>query len=320
MSNSYHVYAHTHMICSSVSSTTTILSECTCEILFSDDEATTVCGGQGLVFQLDYTFDPNSNTPALTAERNVVFTCIDGEDDLGIWDFSLAEDGSLELETTEGFGATFWRNSPSVNALPVREEPSPTPTPTTLEPTKKPTPNLGGPSVTPYYQSFENGDFPFFGGEDQVGDPFWGTANNDDDPTKVWIKTDEEAVTGSFSIKTPLLENEKGTTSSSNLTLTLPDYGVPGELFFSAWAGTQQPLDVFEWYVDGGKRGEVAFADGGGFESSPPGPIAVGPGEHTYDFVYTFNKLGLTFLPPDGVFPNRTGVVYIDDVYFVPNV
>jgi len=78
-------------------------------------------------------------------------------------------------------------------------------------------------------------------------------------------------------------------------------------------------LDVFEWYVDGEQRGAIQNSRDG-FESSPPGPIKVGPGEHRYDFVYTFNKFGFPDLPPDELYPDRTGVVYIDDVYFVPNV
>ena len=93
-------------------------TECTCNVVFSDDDATTVCGGGAYVSQQDYTYDSTSNALALTANLNGI--CQDPEGDggsLGQTTYTLVEDGSLEFETTDGFMTTFWKTSESVEAL-----------------------------------------------------------------------------------------------------------------------------------------------------------------------------------------------------------
>ena len=105
-------------------------TECTCNVVFSDDDATTVCGGGAYVSQQDYTYDSTSNALALTTDSNGI--CQDPGSDgesLGQTTYTLAEDGSLKFETTDGFMTTFWKTSEGVDALPERE-PAPTPVPT----------------------------------------------------------------------------------------------------------------------------------------------------------------------------------------------
>ena len=123
-------------------------TECTCNVVFSDDDATTVCGGGAYVSQQDYTYDSTSNALALTTDSNGI--CQDPGSDgesLGQTTYTLAEDGSLEFETTDGFMTTFWKTSESVDALPELEpatyEPTTVPFSTyspTVIPTLKPTP------------------------------------------------------------------------------------------------------------------------------------------------------------------------------------
>ena len=217
--------------------------------------------------------------------------------------------------------------SPSSSVTNVASTELPTPTGTTIAGTASPTssPVAGGtsaptlptpPTSTPddaiYYQSFEVGTFPF---ADQEGDPIWSTTNNDA-PTLIWEVTDEEAATGIYSLKNPILDNEPKVPSQTNLTLIMPDQGA-GALHFSVLAGNQMPFDQFEYSVDGVSRGSINDPRTE-FEEIV---LQVGPGAHIFDFVYKFNPQNIPAegFPPPEAFPGRTGLVYVDNVYFVPS-
>ena len=156
------------------------------------------------------------------------------------------------------------------------------------------------------------GTFPFAG---QEGDPIWSTTNTDA-PTLIWEVTDEEAATGIYSLKNPILDNEPKVPSQTNLTLIMPDQGA-GALHFSVLAGNQMPFDQFEYSVDGVSRGSINDPRTE-FEEFV---LQVGPGAHIFDFVYKFNPQNIPAagFPPPEAFPGRTGLVYVDDVYFVPS-
>lgn len=175
--------------------------------------------------------------------------------------------------------------------------------PTTIAPTSVP-------AGATYYRSFEQGDFPFVV---EATDPIW-TTENSIDGTLVWELTSEMANTGIYSIKSPVLENDAATPGSANVTITVSD-SQPGTLFFSIYAGVQMPIDAVAWFVDGELRGTVE-----GMTSFEQQSMTVDPGPHVYQFVYAYNpgSFPAENLPPDDVLPNRTGTVYIDDVYFIP--
>ena len=184
-----------------------------------------------------------------------------------------------------------------------------TASPTSSAPTL-PIPPTSTPDGASYYQSFEVGTFPF---ADQEGDPIWSTTNVDA-PTLVWEVTDEEAATGIYSLKNPILDNELKVPSQTNLTLKMPDQGA-GALHFSVLAGNQMPFDRFEFYVDGIPRVQMTDPRTE-FEEFV---LHLVPGAHSVDFMYQFNPLNIpaSGLPPPEAFPERTGLVYIDNVYFV---
>ena len=175
--------------------------------------------------------------------------------------------------------------------------------PTTIAPTSIP-------AGATYYRSFEQGDFPFV---IESTDPVW-TTESSIDSTLVWTLTSEMANTGIYSIKSPVLENDAATPGSANVTITVPD-SQPGTLYFSVNAGVQMPIDAVAWFVDGELRGTVE-----GMTSFEQQSITVDPGPHVYQFVYAYNpgSFPAENLPPNDVLPNRTGTVYIDDVYFIP--
>ena len=143
-------------------------TECTCNVVFSDDDATTVCEGGAFVSQQDYTFDPTSNALVLTDVSNGICqdplstaTSSDGES-LGqttTTTYTLVEDSSLEFETIDGFMTTFWKTSESVDALPELEPPAPTPVPTTWPPTYMPI-ETEVPTPYPSYTSTIDTDMP----------------------------------------------------------------------------------------------------------------------------------------------------------------
>ena len=161
-----------------------------------------------------------------------------------------------------------------------------------------------------YYRSFEQGDFPFV---IESTDPTW-TTESSIDSTLVWERSNEQSTTGIYSIKSPILDTDAATPGSANATLTMPDLG-PGTLYFSVYAGVQMPIDAFAWFVDGELREAVE-----GMTTFEQKSIVVDPGAHVYQFVYAYNpgSFPAENLPPDDVFPNRTGAVYVDDVYFIP--
>ena len=139
-------------------------TECTCNVVFSDDDATTICQGGVFVSQQDYTFDPTSNALVLTDVSNGICqdplstaTSSDGESLGQTTTYTLVEDGSLEFETIDGFMATFWKTSESVDALPELE-PAPTPVPTTWPPTYMPITEV--PTPYPSYTSTIDTDMP----------------------------------------------------------------------------------------------------------------------------------------------------------------
>ena len=66
-----------------------------------------------------------------------------------------------------------------------------------------------------YYKGFEQGNFP----QDY---PEW-TTSNDGNVDLVWEPTTEEASSGVYSIRSPVLYNEEGTPSSAKATLAYPE-------------------------------------------------------------------------------------------------
>ena len=163
-----------------------------------------------------------------------------------------------------------------------------------------------------YFRSFERGDFPFVLEQD---DPVWSTTNNDD-PTKVWELTDEQAASGVYSIRSPALVNDALTPGVATATLQLPDYGI-GAIHYSLLGSVLMPIDRYELYVDGVQR-DSQVETMTAFEERV---VQVGPGPHTVDFVYNYNPVPLTnpnAFPPPEARPNHLEAVFIDDVYFVP--
>jgi len=186
------------------------------------------------------------------------------------------------------------------------------PTPAVQPPT-----NDLAPAGSIYYQSFEDPvpiTFPF--GEVLPVTAAWNSVNiNENNPDLIWEQSDERANTGLYSMKSPILETVDKVSASSNLTLVLGDNGV-GALHFSVLAGNQMPYDWFQYAVDGVVRGVISDPSSEFQERV----IQVGPGAHTFDFVYSFNPQNIPVqgFPPDGNAPNRSGTVFIDDVYFIP--
>ena len=73
--------------------------------------------------------------------------------------------------------------------------------------------------------------------------PMWSTTTNADNSSLVWERTNDEAYVGSYSLETPNLDTPLKNTTSANVTLTIPDYGVAGTLYFWVYAGCQMPFD-----------------------------------------------------------------------------
>jgi hypothetical protein len=178
------------------------------------------------------------------------------------------------------------------------------------------TPTTTAPTLVPdlalWYRSFEQLDFPFIVEEE---DPVI-TTENAADSALVWTLTEEKANLGVRSVKSPQLENVGGIAGSANLTISLPDYGGPGDLYFSLFAGTQMPMDSVEINVNGEIR-EVIFEAMTAFEQRV---LNLGPGPNVVQFAYKYNPTGIPVenFPPSDVFPNRIGTAFVDDVYYVP--
>ena len=96
-------------------------------------------------------------------------------------------------------------------------------------------------------------------------------------------------------------------------TMLLPDMGISGVLHFSLKSGVKMPYDWFEYKVDNITKFRW-FDPMVEFQKET---IEIPQGQHLVEFEYVFNpqNTSLEFVP---VYPNRTGVVYLDDVYFVP--
>ena len=172
------------------------------------------------------------------------------------------------------------------------------------------------PDGSVYYIGFEQGDFPF--SRDST-DTEWQTTN-DEDPNKVWELTKERANNGIYSLKSPTLETESKGASSANLTLFLSDDYGTGTLFYSILSGAQMPFDIIYVAVNGVIRDSIhPSAPKTTFEKFSESGVP--PGSRV-DFCYQYNPNNISpenFPPADNPqFSNRTGVVYVDDVYFVP--
>jgi len=117
---------------------------------------------------------------------------------------------------------------------------------------------------------------------------------------------------------------------SSNVTLMLPDYypyndsetdsGQGGTLYFSVLASVQMPFDIFEYYVDNIKRGQLGQTTASNTYQQEE--FKLSPGSHEIKFVYHFNpdEVPANFFPNSSLFNDvRFGLVAIDDLYFVPD-
>ncbi|KAL7548230.1 hypothetical protein ACHAWF_011520, partial [Thalassiosira exigua] len=155
-----------------------------------------------------------------------------------------------------------------------------------------------------YFNGFEKGSLDVY--------PEWSSTGDGE-----WIVTSEEAASGIYSVRSPDLDNDDATPSSSNLTLTTDaDWG-GGTLLFDFYGGAVIPFDVVNFYVDGEPRGGGQAVEGmTGFQQQN---LTLGPGGRVVTFEYKYNPLNFpaSGLPPDAAFPDRTHV-FIDNVYFVP--
>ena len=100
--------------------------------------------------------------------------------------------------------------------------------------------------------------------------------------------------------------------------MILPDMGTSGVLHFSLKVGVQVPFDWFQYRVDGGEPKYRWYDPMVDFKKET---VEMPKGQHIIEFEYVFNPLNISKVDLDivPVNPNRTGVVYLDDVYFVPN-
>ena len=168
---------------------------------------------------------------------------------------------------------------------------TPAPAPTTTAPTAIP-------DGADYYNSFEKGSL------DQYPEC---TSTGDGD----WFVTDEQANSGVFSVRSPVLTS----TGSANLTCTTSPDWPAGELKFSVWSSVWVPLDSVSFYVDGDQRSQ--YLQQTAFEEKN---TQLSPGQHTITFEYKFNPNNFppNALPPPASFPDRLGAVFVDDLQFLP--
>ena len=154
-----------------------------------------------------------------------------------------------------------------------------------------------------YFRGFEQG----FLSPDL--DPEWSTEG--DAP---WERTNEQAASGVFSIRSPELSNVELTPGASNVTL-VTDAWPAGSLFFSVYPSVEMPFDGFSYFVNGSPSGEGPNqVNPAGFEERE---IQLGPGPNEITFSYQYNPIPLEDdFPPEQ--PGRIGAVFLDDVYFVP--
>ena len=174
-----------------------------------------------------------------------------------------------------------------------------------------------------YYNGFESDDF--------TSDPLWSTSSWYNDSNLVWTVSQDYPNNGSYALQSPLLDtNEMRISKSSNVTLMLPDYypyndsgtnsGQGGTLYFSVLASVQMPFDIFEYYVDNIKRGQLGQTTASNTYQQEE--IKLAPGSHEIKFLYHFNpdEVPANFFPNSSLFDDvRFGLVAIDDLYFVPD-
>jgi len=174
-----------------------------------------------------------------------------------------------------------------------------------------------------YYNGFENGDI--------TSDPLWSTSSWYNDSNLVWTVSQDYPNNGRYALQSPVLDtNEMRISKSSNVTLMLPDY-YPyndsetgsvqgGTLYFSVLASVQMPFDIFEYYVDNIKRGQLGQTTASNTYQQEV--VKLSPGSHEIKFVYHFNPddVPANFFPNSSLFDDvRFGLVAIDDLYFVPD-
>jgi len=173
-----------------------------------------------------------------------------------------------------------------------------------------------------YYNGFENDDFA-------SSDPMWITSSWYDS-NLVWSVSQDYPNNGRYALQSPILDtNEMRISKSSNVTLMLPDYypyndnedsGKGGNLYFSVLASVQMPFDIFEYYVDNIKRGQLGQTTASNTYQQEV--VKLSPGSHEIKFVYHFNPddVPANFFPNSSLFDDvRFGLVAIDDLYFVPD-
>jgi len=95
--------------------------------------------------------------------------------------------------------------------------------------------------------------------------------------------------------------------------MLLPDMKTSGTLHFSLKSGVQMPYDWFEYKVDNITKFRW-FDPMAEFQKET---IEIPQGQHLVEFEYVFNPQNAS-LDNVPVWPDRTGVVYLDDVFFVP--
>jgi len=126
----------------------------------------------------------------------------------------------------------------------------------------------------------------------------------------VWELTDEEAVSGALSIKSPNLSNEGLQTRSANVTLTTAEDWGAGYIEFSILSKINYPADSLHWYVDG----ELYSSDFYGYNYWDYWWIGIDAGVHTITWEYKYNPHGYD---KDSV--AEVGEVFLDDIIFVPH-
>lgn len=189
-------------------------------------------------------------------------------------------------------------------------QPTGTPTLQPSSPKETPVPSIASipstiaPTSTPpganYYTGFETGKFP--------NDSYWTTSES-----APWIVDTERVQSGVYSIRSANLESAELTPGNSSVTFISRDDFPAGQLVLNILAGTRMPFDDLQYYVDGNYRGSLA-----GETDFKRVSIPLGPGKHEVLFAYEYNPVDLPEFPDMGDY-DHIGVVYMDNVYFLPD-
>ena len=179
-----------------------------------------------------------------------------------------------------------------------------------------------------YYNSFERPNFPENYIDWEVND--WDgwedhesggdnnrklTRHNKEDHTdEVWHQSTEEAANGIYSIKSPHLANEAGVARSSSVTLFHAPYWPGGTLYYSYLAyDLNLPRDTVEVYIDDVFHHDISGSNPAWEWES----LYLQPGGHSISWVYRYNPW---HMEADDLYPHMmSGVMFLDDVYFVPD-